>query len=87
MRDDFAALDLLSAGGPRRKKKLAIGQKRRAVSRPAEQNLTSFLPLLAGKMKKKKKDKKEKKMLKGWPVKLSWPTKAGTDFPKDFDFF
>ena len=86
MRDDFFALDLLSAGafaglpkGKRAKKKMKnlLGLPRRANKSKSKRDLTALLPILAEKVKKPR----SKTILEGWPVDLSWPA-ADTGTPK-----
>lgn len=82
MHDDFSALDLLSIGGFRLSSAPlpAVGKKKRFVRnrrKPAahvKRGFTAFLPLLGGKLRRPSYFR----MLQGWPVSLSWPTKEFT---------
>ena len=87
MRDDFAALDLLSAGDfnwspdkkkGKKKKKALLAFPRRKGQGKAKRALTTLLAKTAEKVKPAKKDKK-KQVLQGWPVTLSWPEGEPTD--------
>jgi hypothetical protein len=78
MRDDFSALDLLSAGGFHwssdgkklpKKKKLFAFPRRKPRAQAKRLPLTEFLPMLAAKVKQPG----AKRLLRGWPVTLSWP--------------
>ena len=74
MRDDFAALDLLTATGkkkPGRKKLLAMA-RRKAKSKAEKEPLAAFKPLIAKIKKKQKTDAVDAASLQGWPVSLSW---------------
>jgi hypothetical protein len=83
MHDDFSALDLLSIGGfrlssapvllPVRKKKRFVGHRHKSNSL-AKRGLTAFLPLLGGKIGRPGYFR----VLQGWPIALSWPTKEFT---------
>jgi hypothetical protein len=84
MRDDFIALDLLSAGGfrwspndkrARKKKKALFGLPRRHPQGQATRSLTTLLPKLAAKVKQKHSNR----FLQGWPVALSWPNSESTE--------
>ena len=88
MRDDFAALDLLSAGDfnmspggkkkGKKKMKALLAFPRRKGQGKAKRALTNLLAKTAEKVKPAKKDKK-KQILQGWPVTLSWPEGEPTD--------
>lgn len=78
MRDDFIALDLLSAGEfsgsskekrSKKKKKALFSFPRRHARGQKKSNLTTLLPRLAAKVKQPG----AKGVLQGWPVSLSWP--------------
>jgi hypothetical protein len=78
MRDDFIALDLLSAGSFRwssdgklskKKKKALFGVPRRRRQGKSKRGLATLLPKLAAKVKQPH----AKSILQGWPVTLSWP--------------
>jgi hypothetical protein len=88
MRDDFIALDLLSAGSFRwssdgklskKKKKALFGVPRRRRQSKAKRSLTTLLPKLAAKVKKPH----AQSILKGWPVALSWPASESGQDKKD----
>ncbi|PKU21925.1 hypothetical protein [Telmatospirillum siberiense] len=79
MQDDFSALDLLSIGGfrlssaplpPVEKKKRFVGYRHKPKAH-AKRGLASFLPLLGRKLRRPS----HFRVLEGWPVSLSWPTK------------
>lgn len=84
MDDDFSALDLLSIGGFRlssaplpateHKKKKRFVDKRRKAKGHAKRGFAAFLPLLGGKMRRPAYFR----VLEGWPITLSWPTKEFT---------
>jgi hypothetical protein len=74
MRDDFKALDFLSAGGfqfpgqkvtKKQKKRLGLGKRKAKAA--AKRDLKALLPFFA--------DKKAAALpyFEGWPVTLSWP--------------
>ncbi len=83
MHDDFSALDLLSIGGfrlssapmevPVRKKKRFVGSRRKSQTH-AKRGFTAFLPLLGGRIGRAPYFR----MMQGWPVALSWPSKEFT---------
>jgi hypothetical protein len=88
MRDDFAALDFLAAGGaePGSYKKLAkklakkFGKKRKnsgeaSPRRVPQSNANRALTELLPKIAAKVKPVMLDKTLQGWPVTLSWPDK------------
>ncbi len=83
MHDDFSALDLLSIGGfrlssaplqtPSHKKKRFVGSRRKSNGH-VKRGFAAFLPLLGGKMRRPAYFR----VLEGWPIILSWPTKEFT---------
>jgi len=75
MRDDFAALDLLTAAGKKKTagKKNLLGLPRRKVKATAQaEPLAAFKPLIAKIKKKQKADAVDVASLQGWPVSLHW---------------
>jgi len=73
MRDDFAALDLLSAATKKKASKKLLGLPRRKVKKSdKKQPLAAFQPLIAKIKKKQKADAVDAASLKGWGVSLSW---------------
>jgi len=91
MRDDFAALDLLTATGKKKtaRKKL-LGLPRRKVKATAQaeaEPLAAFKPLIAKIKKKQKADAVDVASLQGWPVSLSWsaPRSSEREEFKDSD--
>jgi hypothetical protein len=86
MRDDFKALDLLSAdtfhwssddSKPKKKKKALFGlPRRKAKGKKAKRSLTNLLPAIAAKVKH---PRGSDRLLQGWPVALSWPDDKSTE--------
>lgn len=71
MRDDFAALDPLTASGKKKASKKLLGLPRRKVKKSAQKE--PLATALIAKIKKKQKaDAVDAASLQGWPVSLSW---------------
>jgi hypothetical protein len=87
MRDNFGALDILSASAFHWSSKKKLGKKikqallalpRRAKNSKAQRPLTNLVPNLAEKVKKPRINA----ALQGWPVTLSWPADEVVGAPK-----
>jgi hypothetical protein len=90
MRDDFVALDFLSAGSfrwsPRAKqdakpRKRSFAFPRRRIAACVQRPLAALLPTAAGRMAVKRQFRPA---LQGWAVALSWPSLEGDATGRDY---